>query len=727
MSGTYARTKAITAVTNYQPISEPLNFAGSLSRDLYGVNVFGQGAMRDRLPKDVYKKLIKTIDDGAKLDESVADAVAAAMRDWAIDKGATHYAHVFFPLTGLTAEKHDSFLSPDGQGGAINEFTGKQLIQGEPDASSFPSGGIRATFEARGYTAWDVTSPAYILENPNGTTLCIPTAFVSWTGEALDKKTPVLRSMQALNTQAQRVLKLFGHDNPPRVSATAGPEQEYFLIDRNFFFARPDMLNAGRSLFGAPPPKGQEMEDHYFGAIPERVLAYMLECERELFKLGVPVKTRHNEVAPAQYEIAPVYENANVATDHQQLVMITLKRVAQKYGMECLLHEKPFAGVNGSGKHLNWSLGNAKQGNLLEPGETPHDNAQFLVFCAAVIRAVHKFSPLLRAVVAHAGNDHRLGANEAPPAIISIFLGEQLADVFEQIGKGGSAKSSKKGGTMNIGVDTLPPLPRDAGDRNRTSPFAFTGNKFEFRALGSAQSIAGPLVALNTIIAESLDYAATELEAATKSDPKKLNAAVQKLVQSIIKEHGAIIFNGDGYSEAWHKEAEKRGLPNNKTTPDALPAITDPEVVKIFSKYKVLSKRELQSREEIYFEQYVKAVNVEAILTIRIARTRIFPAAVRYQNELASTCANLKANGYTFDTVTLDKITSLVKALQDGINDLEKAMAHHAKNLKAEARHMCDAVRPAMLNVRNVADELEGYVADDLWPLPTYQEMLFIK
>jgi len=727
MSGTNARTRAITAVTNYQPISEPLNFAETPTRDLFGTNVFGVWVMREKLPKDVYKRLARSLEQGEKLDESIADVVAAAMRDWAIGKGATHYAHVFFPLTGLTAEKHDSFLSPDGEGGAITEFTGKQLIQGEPDASSFPSGGIRATFEARGYTAWDITSPAYILENPNGTTLCIPTAFVSWTGEALDKKTPVLRSMQALNAQAQRVLKLFGHGDTPRISATAGAEQEYFLIDRNFFFARPDLINAGRTLFGSPPPKGQEMDDHYFGAIPERVLACMLETEHELYKLGVPIKTRHNEVAPGQYEVAPVYEDANVATDHQQLVMITLQRVAQKYGMECLLHEKPFAGINGSGKHLNWSLGSSALGNLLEPGETPHDNAQFLVFCSAVIRAVHKFNPLLRAVIAHAGNDHRLGANEAPPAIISIFLGEQLADIFEQIATGGSAKRSKKGGVMNVGVDTMPPLPRDAGDRNRTSPFAFTGNKFEFRALGSAQSIAGPLVALNTIIAESLDFAATELEKATGGNPKKLNAAVQKLVQKIIKEHGAIVFNGDGYSEAWHKEAQKRGLSNNRTTPDALPAITSPEVVAAFKKYNVLSKRELASRQEIYTEQYCAVINVEAILTVRLARTHIFPAAVRYQNELASTCTNLKANGYDFDAKTLDKITSLVGVLQDEITNLEQAMVHHAKNIKAQARHACDVTLPAMLKVRDAADKLEGLVADNLWPLPTYQEMLFIK
>ena len=629
MSGSTARFQAIQAVTNYKPLSEPLNFSETPSSELFGTNVFSVKTMKDRLPKSVFKAVMKTIELGEPIDAAIADTVAAAMKDWAIEKGATHYAHVFYPLTGLTAEKHDSFLAPDGNGGALNEFSGSALSQGEPDASSFPSGGIRATFEARGYTAWDVTSPAYILENPNGTTLCIPTAFFSWTGEALDKKTPLLRSMKALNIQAQRVLKLFGHKNIPLVTASAGPEQEYFLIDRNFFFARPDLINSGRTLFGAAPPKGQEFADQYFGAIPDRVLACMLETERELFKLGVPVKTRHNEVAPSQYEIAPIYENANVAADHQQLLMLTLKRVAGKYGLECLLHEKPFAGVNGSGKHLNWSLGNAVQGNLLEPGKTPHENMQFLVFCAAVIRAVHKHGALLRAVVAHAGNDHRLGANEAPPAIISIFLGEQLADVFEQIKKSGTAASSKQAGVMSVGVDTLPPLPKDAGDRNRTSPFAFTGNKFEFRAVGSSQSLSGPLVALNTIMTEALDYVATELEKATGGDTSKLANAVQSLLKSIINEHGSVIFNGDGYSEEWHAEAEKRGLKNNKQTIDALPAITDPAVVSMFEKYKVLSPREVASREEIYFEQYVLPLNVEARLTHEIARTIIYPVAVR--------------------------------------------------------------------------------------------------
>ena len=704
-----------------------MNFAETSSSELFGSNVFSMTEMERRLPKQVYKSLKRTIEQGKELDVSLADVVANAMKAWAIEKGATHYAHVFFPLTGLTAEKHDSFLAPDGQGGAILEFTGAALIRGEPDASSFPSGGLRATFEARGYTAWDVTSPAYILENPNGTTLCIPTAFVSWTGDVLDKKTPVLRSMQALNKQAQRILRLFGHTDGAPVASTAGPEQEYFLIDRNFYFARPDLLTAGRTLFGAKPPKGQELEDHYFGAIPDRVLAFMLEVDRELFKLGIPVKTRHNEVAPAQYEIAPVFETSNLATDHQQLVMVMLKRVAEKYGMTCLLHEKPFAGINGSGKHVNYSLGSASQGNLLDPGDTPHANMQFLVFCAAVIRAVHKYGSLLRAVVAHAGNDHRLGANEAPPAIISVFLGEQLTEIFEQIRQGG-APTSKAKSKLTVGVDVLPPLPKDAGDRNRTSPFAFTGNRFEFRAVGSSQSIAGPLVAMNTIVAESLDCIATELEKATGGDVSKLPGAVQNVLRDIIEKHGAVVFNGDGYSEAWHREAESRGLPNLKTTVDALPVMGQPEIVDMFVKYGVLSKRELESRMDIYLEQYVKTLNVESKLVVEMGKTMLFPAAIRYQSELAVTCANLKAVGYTFDTDTLDKVTALVKKLQDNIATLEKAMQHHnGGGLLDEATHYLNEIVPAMLAVRSVADELEGIVADDLWPLPTYQEMLFIK
>jgi glutamine synthetase len=645
------------------------------------------------------------------------------MKDWAIEKGATHYAHVFYPLTGLTAEKHDSFLTPNGDGSALAEFSGEQLIQGEPDGSSFPTGGIRPTFEARGYTAWDVTSPAYILENPNGTTLCIPTAFVSWTGEALDKKTPVLRSMKALNEQAQRILKLFGHDDGAIVTATAGPEQEYFLIDQNFYLARPDLLTAGRTLFGAKPPKGQQFDDHYFGAIPERVLACMLETEHELYKLGVPVKTRHNEVAPSQYEMAPVHENANVATDHQQLVMLTLKRVAARYNLACLTHEKPFAGINGSGKHVNFSFGNATLGNLLEPGDTPHENSRFLVFAAAVIRAVDKYATLLRAVIAHAGNDHRLGANEAPPAIISIFLGDQLTDVFEQI-KTGKPTSSKQQGFLEIGVDTLPPLPRHSGDRNRTSPVAFTGNKFEFRAVGSNQSIASPLMALNTIVAESLDTIATKLEAAEGD----FDTAVQQILKEIIVEHGRIIFNGDGYSEAWHKEAEfERGLPNLRTSADALPVFGTPEVIELFGKYHVLSKREVLSRLDVLVEQYVMAVQVEANLMLKMGRTMILPAATRYQSELATNCGNLKAAGFDCDSEPLSSLSSCTTGLRASLDKLEKLMGHESDELEAEARYMRDKVLPAMTIVREHADALEGMVADDLWPLPTYQEMLFIK
>lgn len=722
-----SRQAAISAVTGYASSPQSIEFVDTPAQDYYSKNVFTKSVMKDRLPKQVFKALLKTIDSGEKLDPAIADIVAMAMKDWAMEKGATHYAHIFYPLTGSTAEKHDSFLSPTSDGSTLSEFSGKQLIQGEPDGSSFPTGGIRVTSQARGYTIWDVTSPAYILENPNGTTLCIPTAFVSWTGEALDKKTPVLRSMQALNTQAQRVLKLFGHEDGAFVSSTAGPEQEYFLIDRHFFYARPDLLNAGRTLFGAKPPKGQEFDDHYFGAIPERVLAFMHEAERELFKLGIPVKTRHNEVAPGQFEIAPVFESANVAADHQQQIMQTLKRVAEKYGMSCLMHEKPFAGVNGSGKHVNWSLGSSSQGNMLDPGDTPHENAQFLVFCAAVIRAVYHYQGLLRAVVASAGNDHRLGANEAPPAIISIFLGDQLTDIFEQI-KAGGVKSSLESGTLTVGVDVLPPLPKDAGDRNRTSPFAFTGNRFEFRAVGSNQSIAGPLVAMNTIIAESVDFCATKLEEMTAGNPEALNGAIQTLIAEILDECSPIIFNGDGYSEEWHAEAEKRGLLNLKTTADALPILKEEKVAELFEKYGVLSKVELHSRLETYLEQYNLTVDVEANLAAKIAKTMIFPAAIRYQNELASTCTNLKQVGYDFDTDTLDTVTSLVKELQDSIATLEHAMADEgASSPEDEARHQCDVVLPSMLAVREAVDKLEGIVSDDLWPLPTYQEMLFIK
>ncbi len=727
MSGYQTRQNAIAAVTNYKPTTKPLNFAETSPADIFGSNVFSDKVMKRMLPKDVYKSLMKTKTTGEEMDSSIAGPIAAAMKEWALSKGATHYTHVFYPLTGLTAEKHDGFLTPDGEGGAIAEFDANLLIQGEPDASSFPSGGLRATFEARGYTAWDVTNPAYILENPNGTFLCIPTAFISWKGHALDKKTPLLRANQAVNKVARRFLGIFGNDNGEMVVSNAGPEQEYFLLDRNFYFARPDLMVCGRTLFGAKPSKGQELDDHYFGAIPRRVLAYMLEVERELYKLGVPVKTRHNEVAPGQFELAPLYEQSNLATDHNQMVMTILKSVAKRYGMACLLHEKPFAGINGSGKHLNYSLSTPSQGSLYSPGDTPHENMQFLAVTAATIRAVEKYGKLLRAVVASAGNDHRLGANEAPPAIISIFLGEQLTDIFAQIEKG-NLKNSKHKAKLRVGVDTLPALPSDAGDRNRTSPFAFTGNRFEFRAVGSNQSIAGSQVALNTMMAESLDFVCDEIEKITQGDKKKLNDACQKVIQGIMKKHGYIVFNGDGYSDEWQKEAKKRGLPNLRTAADSLPIISDKDVVKMFEKYEVLSKDELESRTEIYHEQYNQAIVTESLLVVRIAKTIILPSAIRYQGELASTAASLKAAGIEPRISLLEEITNKLRDLQKNTVDLEKLMdKDDFKSVEAEAAYLTTKILPAMLDVREVADSLEGVVADDLWPLPSYQEMLFIK
>lgn len=693
---------------------------------VFGENVFSLSVMQKRLPKSVFKSVAATIQKGDKLDAAVADVVASAMKDWAMEKGVTHYAHVFYPLTGLTAEKHDSFMEPVGDGTAIWEFQGKTLIQGEPDASSFPNGGIRATFEARGYTGWDVQSPAYILENPNGNTLCIPTIFVSMTGEALDHKTPLLRSQKAMSVQAERVLTLFGHKNIDNVVSYCGPEQEYFLVDTSFVNTRPDLLNSGRTLFGAKPPKGQEFDDHYFGAIPERVLGFMHDTERALFKLGVPAKTRHNEVAPGQFEIAPVFERSNLASDHQQLLMSTFRSIAKQHGMECLFHEKPFAGVNGSGKHVNFSFGNGNQGNFLNPGDNPHDNAQFLVFCAAIIRAVHQHGGLLRLSVASAGNDHRLGANEAPPAIISIFLGDQLADVFEQIAKGG-ATSSKQKGVLSVGVDTLPDLTKDAGDRNRTSPFAFTGNRFEFRAAGSNQTVAAPMVIINTIMAEALDYCATELEAAV-AEGTDFNVAVQTLLAKIVENHGAVIFNGNGYSEEWHAEAEQRGLKNLRTTVDALPEYLTPESRELFSKYGVFNEAELESRFEVGVEQYVMTLNVEANLTAEIAKTTILPAAVRFQTELAQNVAALKAAGVDADLTDLTEVSELVAALRSGLAQLTTAVAgaHEHEGIE-EATYLRDVVLPAMNAVREAADTLEGVVADDLWALPTYQEMLFIR
>jgi glutamine synthetase len=728
MSTPTARQAAIQAIAAAKPTLNRIDFRAEPLKDIFGINVFHEEEQKARLPKSIFKALQKTIKLGVPLDPNVADAVASVMKDWAMEHGATHYTHLFQPLTGLTAEKHDSFLSPTGTGGAIAEFSGKELVKGEPDASSFPSGGIRATFEARGYTGWDPTSPAYIRETPNGATLVIPTVFVSWTGEALDKKTPLLRSMEALSNQAMRILKLFGNTEAKKVFTTVGPEQEYFLIDKNFVYARPDLLNAGRTVFGAKPPKGQELEDQYFGTIPERVIACMADCEAEMFKLGIPVKTRHNEVAPSQYEIAPIFEDSNLATDHNQLTMDVIRRTAEKYDLVCLLHEKPFAGINGSGKHNNWSMSTDSGENLLNPGDTPHDNAQFLVYCVAVIRAVAKYPELLRVSVASAGNDHRLGANEAPPAIISIFLGDQLQDVMEQL-EAGALKSTKQGGFMEVGVSVLPKLPKDAGDRNRTSPFAFTGNKFEFRAVGSFFSIAGPNVVLNTIVAESIDFIATKLEADVKGG-KPLNKAIQDLLPGILKESKKVVFNGDGYSEEWHKEAEKRGLPNLKNTVDAIPTIISKASIDLFGKYKVFTERELQARYTIFCEAYIKTINIEANLMVSIGRTMILPAAVRYQGELATAVNATKAAGVDCGAQMdlLKDYTGTLTTFQKALGALEHAQHHHADgDAYAHAKHFRDHILPKMVDLRTAADKLETMVADDLWPLPTYQEMLFLK
>jgi glutamine synthetase len=728
MGASNVRHLAIQTIATTKHQLNRVDFKKTHLKDLFGSNVFNEELQHQMLPKPVFKALQKTIKQGAPLDPAIADAVAAAMKDWAMEKGATHFTHLFQPMTGLTAEKHDTFLQPTNTGKAITEFSGKELVRGEPDASSFPSGGIRATFEARGYTAWDPTSPAFILEGPNGATLVIPTCFLSWTGEALDKKTPLLRSMEALSKQALRILKLFGNTEARKVFTTVGPEQEYFLIDKNFYYARPDLINAGRTLFGAKPPKGQELEDQYFGSIPERVIACMAETEAELFKLGVPVKTRHNEVAPSQYEIAPIFEDSNLATDHQMLTMEIMRRTADEYGLACLLHEKPFAGINGSGKHNNWSMSTDSGENLLNPGDTPHDNAQFLVFCVAVIRAVAKYPELLRVSVCGAANDHRLGANEAPPAIISIFLGDQLQDIMDQVEKG-AAKTTKQGGVMEIGVSVLPKLPKDAGDRNRTSPFAFTGNKFEFRAVGGSQSVSAPNTVLNTIVAESLDFIATRLEEAVKGG-KDLNKAIQDLLPGILKESKKVVFNGDNYTEEWHREAEKRGLPNLKNTIDALPIILRKDSIDLFSKYRVYSERELQSRYTILSENYVKTVNIEGQLTTMMAKTQILPAGLRYQAEVANAVNATKAAGVdnSAQVGLLRSLTETISEFQAATSGLEKALGHHADgDAFAHAKYMRDAVLPAMAQVRTLGDKLETVVADDLWPLPTYREMLFIK
>ncbi|WP_434579053.1 glutamine synthetase III [Thermoanaerobacterium thermosaccharolyticum] len=692
-------------------------------KNIFGENVFNDAVMRERLPKQTYNALRKTIDEGLPLDPKVADVVANAMKDWAIEKGATHFTHWFQPLTGITAEKHESFISPTPDGKVITEFSGKELIKGEPDASSFPSGGLRATFEARGYTAWDCTSPAFVRDN----VLYIPTAFCSYTGEALDLKTPLLRSMEALSKEALRVLRLFGNTTSKRVITTVGPEQEYFLIDKKLYEKRKDLILTGRTLFGAKPPKGQEMEDHYFGTIRERVSTFMKELDEELWKLGISAKTEHNEVAPAQHELAPIFNTTNIATDHNQLTMDIMKKVALRNDLVCLLHEKPFAGVNGSGKHNNWSMSTDDGINLLDPGKTPHENAQFLVFLCSVIKAIDEYADLLRVSCATPGNDHRLGANEAPPAIISIFLGDQLTDILEQIGENGGATNSKQGGELKIGVTTLPTLHKDSTDRNRTSPFAFTGNKFEFRMVGSSSSIATANYILNTIVAEVLSEVADRLENATNFDEE-----VQKILKEIVTNHKRVIFNGNGYSEEWVKEAEKRGLPNISSTVDAIPALLKDKNVKVMEKHSVLSKVELESRYEIMLENYTKTINIEALTMLDIAKRQLLPSVIKFIKEVADSINAAKGTGLdvTVDAQSdlLNEVSSLAAEFKKRIDILENAV-NNASNIEGDsfaiAKYYRDEVFVKMSELREIGDKLETLVDADIWPLPTYADMLF--
>jgi glutamine synthetase len=719
---TSRKSVALSIGLNGHPVEE---YKTEPAQEIFGSLVFNDAAQKQYLSKEVYKKLRATTLRGEPLDASIADQVAQGMKEWALAHGASHYTHWFVPMTGLSAEKHDSFLSPTHEGGSITEFDGKLLVKGEPDASSFPSGGLRATFEARGYTAWDPTSPAFIAQEANGATLTIPTAFVSYTEEALDHKTPLLRSIEALSTQALRLLRIFGNKTAQRVFTTLGPEQEYFLIDRKYYELRPDLIASGRTLFGAAPYRGQELEDHYFAPIRERILAYMMDLDRDLWRLGIPAKTRHNEVAPAQFELAPVFEKSSACADHNMLVMELMRRVALRHGLVCLLHEKPFAGINGNGKHNNWSMSTDDGENLLDPGHTPHENAQFLAFLVATISAVDKGAEMLRVGISGPGNDHRLGANEAPPAILSVFLGDQLQDIVNQLERG-SASRSKNGGTMELGVSTLPPLPKDATDRNRTSPFAFTGNKFEFRAVGSTAPVYWPNTILNTIVAESLDNIATQLEKGKGNLNKTLAAVLQKEV----KEHKRVIFNGNGYSKEWHEEAAKRGLPNLLTTVDALHAMEKPEYKALFKKYKVLNAKEYDSREEIQWERYVKVVNIEANATVDIARNQILPAVLNYQQKLASTISATKsvvAANQKGQQALLERVASSASELYDAITELDSLInkANGASSVHAVAAALKDQVLPSMLKVRKIADFLEGLVDDEVWPLPKYREMLF--
>ena len=724
MSGNESRVQAIYQITNREPMSvltpEPLS-------KIWACDVFNLAKMEESLSKNAFKAVKNTVQTGAPLDAATADIVAAAMKEWAMSKNVKFFSHIFFPMTNITAEKHDGFIVTNSEGAAITEFTGSLLIKGEPDGSSFPNGSIRMTNAARGYTAWDPTSPVYIMHTDNGSTLMIPSVFMSWTGEALDKKIPLLRSNNAMNKAAQKVLSLMGETDIAPVNSSCGAEQEYFLVDANFANSRPDLLLAGRTLFGAAPAKGQQFDDHYFGAIPARVQVYMQDLEDQLYRLGIPAKTHHNEVAPGQFEIAPYFEAANVAADHQQLMMTLLKSTAKKHGFICLLHEKPFAGINGSGKHVNWSVGNSTQGNLLDPGSTPHDNLNFLLFCGAVIRGVHLFGPLLRAVIATASNDHRLGANEAPPAILSVYLGDQLEKVFQDI-KDGKLASSEVGGLMDLGLSQILKFERDPGDRNRTSPFAFTGNRFEFRAVGSSQSVSGPLVAMNTILADSLNWIAEMLEAKLNKGSSQEDA-VFAVLKELMNEHGNAVFGGDGYSSEWHTMAVKeRGLKNIPTTADALPAFREEAVKNLFKNTNVLSPVELESRYEVYAEQYILSIEVEAKLMIEMAKTAIYPAAISYLFELSSTNSSMVEMGIEMDSAVAKSIAAETNAMMAAVSKLGTALERHDfSSIEDHMKYSANEIRSLMDEIREHADLLETEVADDLWPLPKYREMLFIK
>ncbi|MFI4898236.1 MAG: glutamine synthetase III [Phycisphaerales bacterium JB059] len=731
MTRVSVRGEAVGASTEWEMSSGQYQAGRERVDEVFAQDVFSLRTMRERLPKDVFTAVQSVVEQGERLSERHADVIASAMKDWALERGATHFTHWFQPLTGLTAEKHDSLIVPDGQGHVVFGLSGKDLIQGEPDASSFPSGGLRATFEARGYTAWDVTSPAFIIHGSNGATLCIPTAFVSYNGQALDKKIPLLRSIEALSDQSMRLLRLFGTDaGVNRVMTTLGAEQEYFLVDRNLYHARPDLVTCGRTLFGARPPKHQQLDDHYFGAIPSRVLAFMSEVEDELYRLGVPVKTRHNEVAPGQYEIAPVFEQTNVASDHQMLVMQTIKRVAPRFGFSALLHEKPFAGINGSGKHLNWALSADSGMNLLDPRDETHTNLQFMTFLCAVIRAIHINGDILRASVASIGNDHRLGANEAPPAIMSIFLGEMLTDIVEQL-EHGTPERTMAPGRLDLGARSLALLRRDPGDRNRTSPFAFTGNKIELRAVGSTAAVAWPNTVINTIVAESIDYIATTLENRLEGErsSERFQDIVVGTLSELVREHKAVIFNGDNYTPEWHEEAERRGLPNLRNTVEAIPVLSSDRAKEVFSKYGVLDAEELNSRVNIFIENYVTQCEIEAEQMCSIGRTMILPAAHEHQRRLAETVSATQAAGVDAEgaRATLEEFAELTGRFRERLSALEEASGEHHDEPLEHARRIKATVHPIMDELREIGDELERQVADDLWPLPTYRELLTIR